>query len=67
MLIGDNNITDKDIPYFCQMLAINTLIKGMHLSFCDNFTEFGEQQLLKVLEHNNTLVTLYINGNYLRE
>ena len=66
-LIGDDSITDKDIPYFCQMLAINTTLKEMHLYFCDNITEFGEQQLLKALEHNNTLVTLYINGKYLRE
>ena len=65
-LIGDDSITDKEVPYFCQMLAINTTLKEMHLSFCDNITEFGEQQFLKVLEHNNTLATLYINGNYLR-
>ena len=67
MLIGNDSITDKEVPYFCQLLAINTTLKGMYLSFCDNITEFGEQQLLNALKHNSTLVTLYINGNYLCE
>ena len=59
----DDNITDKDIPYICQMLTINKSLKI--LSFrCSNVTKY--RKLSRELNKNKTLSSFYINGHYLR-
>ena len=65
LLSGDDNITDEDIPHVCKMLGVNSTLEQLYLD-CSNITNFGEQQISEVLEQNNTLIILYINGNYLR-
>lgn len=65
LLSGDDNFTDEDIPHVCKMLSINTTLEQLYLD-CSNITDFGEQQISEVLVQNNTLITLYINGSYLR-
>lgn len=63
VLSDDNNITDKDVPYICQMLTINKSLKI--LSFrCSNVTKY--RKLSKELNKNKTLSSFYINGHYLR-
>lgn len=65
LLSGDDNITDEDIPHVCKMLGINTTLEQLYLD-CSNITNFGEQQISEALVQNSTLITLYINGSYLR-
>ena len=64
-MTGDDNITDEDIPHVCKMLGINTTLEQLYLD-CSNITNFGEQQISEALVQNSTLITLYINGSYLR-
>lgn len=62
---NDNNITDKDIPHFCQMLTVNTTLEEIRVSDSPNITTFGEQQISEVLNDNNIPTTIFINGNCL--
>lgn len=63
---NDNNITDKDIPYLCQMLTVNTTLEEICVSHTPKITKFGEQQISEVLNDNNIPTTIFINGNCLR-
>ena len=65
-LWSDNNITDKDIPYFCHLITNSNTLQRLSLTLCPNITEFGKQQLKDVLVKNNTLKSLWINSNRLR-
>ena len=64
-LYDDNNITDKDIPHFSNLIFNNKTLEELHLSGCPNITKFGEQQLQNVCVNNNSLKSLYVNGIYL--
>ena len=54
-LYNDNNITDKDIPHFFQVIINNNTLQELDFTDCPNITKFGEQQLQNVLVKNNSL------------
>ena len=54
-LYNDNNITDKDIPHFFQVIINNNTLEELDFTDCPNITKFGEQQLQNVLVKNNSL------------
>ena len=64
-LLNDDNITDNDLPHICYIISINRKLRRLSLD-CPNITEFGVQQISKILDKNNTLTYLYVNGNKLR-
>ena len=51
----DNNITDKDIPHFSNLIINNKTLKVLYLNGCPNITKFGKQQLQNVCVNNNSL------------
>ena len=61
----DNNITDKDIPHFSNLIINNKTLQALYLTGCPNITEFGKQQLQNVRVNNNSL-SVYFNGERLR-
>ena len=46
------------------ILLIKTL-QVLNFTNCPKITKFGEQQLQNVCVNNNSLKSLYVNGNYL--
>ena len=54
-LYHDNNITDKDIPHFSNLIINNKTLKVLHLIGCPKITKFGKQQLQNVCVNNNSL------------
>ena len=65
-LWNDNSITNKDIPYLCDVITNNTTLQRLSLFNCPNITKFGIKQIKNVLIENKSLCFLYINGSYLR-
>ena len=59
----DKNITDKDI---CHFIVSNKALEELCLNYCPNITNFGIQQIQKLLVNNKSLSYLCINGNKLR-
>ena len=64
-LLNDNNITDKDIPHFSNLITNTNTLEVLYLNGCPKITKFGEQQLQNVCVKNNSLKSLFVNGNYL--
>ena len=64
VLWNDNNITDKDIPHFSNLIINNKTLEVLHLTHCPNITKFGKQQLQNVCVNNNSL-SVYFNGEEL--
>ena len=64
-LYDDNNITDKDIPYFCHLITNNKTLQYLSFTNCPNINIFGKQQLQNVCVKNNTL-SVYIDFIRLR-
>ena len=54
-LYNDNNISDKDIPHFFQVITYNNTLQELDFTDCPNITKFGEHQLQNVLVKNNSL------------
>ena len=61
----DYNITDKDIPHFCNLIINNKTLQRLWLKGCPKITKFGKQQLQNVCVNNNSLSVLF-NGERLR-
>ena len=61
----DNNITDKDIPHFSNLIITNKTLEVLDLTHCPNITKFGKQQLQNVCVNNNSL-SVWFNGERLR-
>ena len=51
----DNNITDKDIPHFSNLIINNKTLQLLRLTNCPKITKFGKQQLQNVCVNNNSL------------
>ena len=64
-LWNDNNITDKDIPHFSNLIINNKTLQVLYLNDCPKITKFGKQQLQNVCVKNNSLKILIVNGNVL--
>ena len=54
-LWDDNNITDKDIPHFSNLIINNKTLQALRLYNCPKITKFGKQQLQNVCVNNNSL------------
>ena len=54
-LWDDNNITDKDIPHFSNLIINNKTLQALYLRGCPKITKFGRQQLQNVCVNNNSL------------
>ena len=63
-LWNDNNITDKDIPHFSNLIINNKTLQSLYLTDCPKITEFGKQQLQNVCVNNNSL-SVYFDGERL--
>ena len=61
----DNNIADKDIPHFSNLIINNKTLQSLYLTHCPKITKFGKQQLQNVCVNNNSL-SVYFNGKELR-
>ena len=61
----DNNITDKDIPHFSNLIINTKTLQSLNLAVCPKITKFGKQQLKNVRVNNNSL-RVYFNGERLR-
>ena len=61
----DNNITDKDIPHFSNLIINNKTLKVLSLTRCPKITKFGKQQLQNVRVNNNSLRVCF-DGEILR-
>ena len=61
----DNNITDKDIPHFSNLIINNKTLQALYLNGCHNITKFGKQQLQNVCVNNYSL-SVYFDGEELR-
>ena len=61
---NDNSIIDKDVPFICHFIIDYTTLKWLHF-ICPNISKFDEQQISNILDNNNTLINLLINGNTL--
>ena len=57
VLYNDYTITDRDIPYICQMLLVNKTLEVLDLWNCPNITTFGEKQIYEV----KTSTRLFVN------
>ena len=55
----DNNITDKDIPHFSNLIINNKTLQVLVLNGCPNITKFGKQQLQNVCVNNNSLTVCF--------
>ena len=64
-LVGDNNITDKDIPHFSNLIINTKTLEVLYLSGCPKITKFGKQQLQNVCVNNNSL-RVYFDFEILR-
>ena len=51
----DNNITDKDIPHFSNLIINNKKLQRLWLNVCPKINKFGKQQLQNVRVNNNSL------------
>ena len=60
----DNNITDKDIPHFSNLIINNKTLQELYFYGCPKITKFGKQQLQNVCVNNNSL-SVYFNGEIL--
>ena len=65
VLLYDNNITDKDIPHFSNLIIKNKTLQSLHLYECPKITKFGKQQLQNVCVNNYSL-GVFFNGEILR-
>ena len=63
-LLYDDNITDKDIPHFSNLIINNKTLQVLHLNGCPKITKFGKQQLQNVCVNNNSL-SAFFNGEIL--
>ena len=54
-LWNDNNITDKDIPHFSNLIINTKTLEELYLIGCPKITKFGKQQLQNVRVNNNSL------------
>ena len=61
----DNNITDKDIPHFSNLIINNKTLQVLSLIGCPKITKFGKQQLQNVCVNNNSL-SVYFDLERLR-
>ena len=61
----DNNITDKDIPHFSNLIINNNTLQALYLYGCPKITKFGKQQLQNVCVNNNSL-SVYFDDERLR-
>ena len=61
----DNNITDKDIPHFSNLIYNTKTLQVLHLYNCPKITKFGKQQLQNVCVNNNSL-SVYFDLKELR-
>ena len=64
-LWNDNNITDKDIPHFSNLIINNKTLQYLYLAGLPKITKFGKQQLQNVCVHNNSL-SVYFDWERLR-
>ena len=55
----DNNITDKDIPHFSNLIYNTKTLQVLHLFDCPKITKFGKQQLQNVCVNNNSLSVVF--------
>ena len=55
----DNNITDKDIPHFSNLIINAKTLQALHLYNCPKITKFGKQQLQNVCVNNNSLIVFF--------
>ena len=60
-LFNDNNIADKDIPHFSNLIINTKTLQALYLNYCPKITKFGKQQLQNVCVNNNSL-RVYCNG-----
>ena len=58
-LFNDNNITDKDIPHFSNLIINTKTLKALHLYGCPKISKFGKQQLQNVCVNNNSLSVVF--------
>ena len=63
-LWNDNNITDKDIPYFSNLIINTKTLQVLYLFGCPKITKFGKQQLQNVCVNNNSL-SVWFDGERL--
>ena len=61
----DNNITDKDIPHFSNLIINNKTLEVLDLTGCPKITKFAKQQLQNVCVNNDSL-SVYFDGEILR-
>ena len=61
-LYNVTDITDEDMTHLSTMLATNTTLKELRLSYC-NITDNGVRYICEGLTKNQTLTTLNIGGN----
>ena len=64
-LLHDNNITNKDIPHFSNLIINNKTLQYLSLNYCPKITKFGKQQLQNVCVNNNSL-SVYFDEEELR-
>ena len=64
-LWNDNNITDKDIPHFSNLIINNKTLQYLYLTNSPKITKFGKQQLQNVCVNNNSL-SVWFDGKRLR-
>ena len=64
-LYNDTNITDKDIPHFCNLINDSKTLQNLYFYNCPKITKFGEQQLHNVCVNNDSL-SLYFDLKKLR-
>ena len=62
---NDNNITDKDIPHFSNLIINTKTLQVLRLAGCPKITKFGKQQLQNVCVKNYSLRVL-LDGERLR-
>ena len=63
VLSNATGITDEDMTHLSTMLATNTTLKELQLSYC-NITDNGVRYICEGLNKNQTLTTLNIGGNH---
>ena len=65
MVFHDDTITDKDMPYICDVISANKTLEVLCIS-SSKITDIGRKQLSKALDSNKTLARLVVNDNFLR-
>ena len=63
VLYNITDITDEDMTHLSTMLATNTTLKELYLSYC-NITDNGVRYICEGITKNQTLTTLSIGHNH---